>query len=201
MNGLDMFDMFRTGKIPPHMRPQPGDPEDPVSALIKQMMGNAPPPGAGEPDPTAGLASLLGMAQAPGDQEPAAPPPTSTYIWKIVHAIFALSLGLYVLFTEPFSGSRLGRTPLVATINQKQPNVFWVFATVELGLQSARFLLEKGRKESGMVGTVANFLPPPWNSRLRLVGTYSGIWTTLVSDAMVVIWILGVGAWWRGAVV
>ena len=174
--------------------------EDPMMALLQQMMGGVSPGGQGGLDASglpAGFASLLGNQ---GPPKPTTPPPLTSYIWRIVHAIFALSLGVYILATEPFSGSRLGRTPVVS-LGDKQPNMCWIFATVELGLQSARFMLDRGREEPGMLGTISAFLPPVWKARVRLVGTYSGIWTTLVADAMVVIWVLGVGAWWKGAAV
>jgi hypothetical protein len=36
---------------------------------------------------------------------------------------------------------------------------------------------------------------------VRTIGRYSVIYTTVVSDAMVVVFILGATSWWKGAAV
>lgn len=155
------------------------------------------------------LASMLGgMGGMPAPTQPAA---TSTYIWKILHAVFAFTLAFYILYTHPFSGSLAARmSPFASPANplsmtsapssEQTTNLFWVFATAQLLLQSTRFLMEKEQPTTGMLNTVAGFLPPPWGGRLKLAGRYSGIWTTLAADAMVVVFVLGVAAWWRGEV-
>jgi len=47
------------------------------------------------------------------------------------------------------------------------------------------------------MGTLAQVLPQPWAGYLRVVGRYSVIYTTVVADAMVVVFVLGVIAWWK----
>jgi hypothetical protein len=87
-----------------------------------------------------------------------------------------------------------------AGLKNDRVTVFSLFASVELALQSARYLLaDRSAEAAGMVATIAGILPEPWGSRLRLANQYLGIWTTFVGDAMVVIFVLGVGAWWSEA--
>ncbi|MCJ1447696.1 MAG: hypothetical protein MMC23_008207 [Stictis urceolatum] len=206
--------------------PQDGEPD--MMALLRQLMGGpraggAPgdpaqnpfaaiggPGGPGSPDPNAlppALASLLsGMGSAPPPRSPGA---RRAYTWKILHALSAFSLAGYILLTYPFSGtlasrsldtSRYSLTPEGAGGAATGPavGIFWLFATVQLVLQSSRFFLERGEGGEGMLGKVASFLPEVWGERVRVAGRYAGIWTTLVGDAMCVVFVLGVVAWWRG---
>jgi hypothetical protein len=46
---------------------------------------------------------------------------------------------------------------------------------------------------------VAGILPAPYSGYVRTVGRYSVIYSTVVSDAMVVVFVLGATSWWRGA--
>jgi len=109
----------------------------------------------------------------------------------------ALSLGLYLVLSLPFTGTKVGR--ITSNSEAQIQSVFWMFASAELALQSARYFLEKGKQEqSGWIGMAANFLPSPWREYLLLAARYSGIWTTLVGDAFVVIFMLGAWAWWQG---
>ena len=183
--------------------------EDPLSRILQQMMaGGGGPGGAGGIDGLPpGLAAMFGGSA--GAEATQAPSQTDKhgYVWKIVHAVFALALGIYITSMTAFSGSRLSRTTSGFVHGSGNGAVdvgvrfFWVFATAELVLQSSRFFLERGRtSRSGLLGTVAGFLPEPYRGYLGLVGRYSGIWNTVVQDAMVVIFVLGCVAWWRGAV-
>ena len=208
-----------------------GEEEDPMMRILQQMMGGGMPGegggGAGGLPP--GLAAMLGggdpagMGMGGGGAEGGAQQQettTSASLWKIVHALFALMLGIYVISTTPFTGSKLSRTAsAVAGMHagagagageeeniQTQPgvttNFFWLFATAELILQSSRFFIERGKvsQGGGMMGMVAGFLPEPWKGYLALVGRYRGIYTTVVEDAAVVVFVLGLVAWWGGGV-
>lgn len=188
------------------------DANDPIMKMMQQMFspppgtGGAPIPGAagmpgGPPDGLPpGLAAMLGGAAAPGPGNPnPQAPSTSGYIWRIVHAIFSLLLASYVAFVLPFDGSKSERDSPLA----EPKSVFWIFATVELGLQSARYMLEKGGTDglpAGWMRTVVQFLPSPYGNYVKLALRYSGYWTTLVEDAMGVVFVLGAVAWWKGLV-
>ena len=177
-------------------------PDNPIMSLLQQMMGAPPPdPGAGDIGPQPGalppnLASMLDGGM-PAGHRPDQSAVTNAYIWKITHACLALMLTLYILFSFAFTGSQASRLRFTNTSEASSGSIFWPFLAAELGLQAARYLLEGNRQEFGMLGTVAGILPPPWKERLLLGGRYSGMWSTVVQDAMVVVWLLGIVAWWK----
>ena len=199
-NGFDLFSASGQAPIAHGTASQ-----DPMIQMLQQMMGGMSPPGSAVPGGEGGdgsgsppgLASMFGEG---GAMESPQPPSTAAYIWKILHAIFSLFLGIYSLYKHPFNGARADRSPLGSPTDPR-PGLFWVFATAELGLQGARYLLQGAENEGGFVGTISGFLPQPWKGRVKLAGRYSSIWTTMVGDAMVIIWILGLGAWWRGGTI
>ena len=170
--------------------------DDPMMAMLQQMMGGIPGEGAG------GMPSFPGM---PGQAAAAAADPYA-YIWRIVHAVFALSLGLYIAFTTTFTGTLAERQRSALSYNTSSDKLspdsvyfFWIFATAELILQSSRFFLEKGKVQpTGVMATVNQFLPPVWQGYLSLFLRYARIWTTVTADAVACVFILGVCAWARG---
>lgn len=135
------------------------------------------------------------------------------YIWRMLHALYATILGIYLVSHTSFTSSSVRLTAGRSTapppassasgvVESGQPAVsmFWIFATAELVLQGSRFLLEQGkdRSQGGWLQLIGGVLPEPWKGRARLVGQYSGIWNTLAEDAMVVVFMLGIVGWWRG---
>lgn len=188
-----------------------GEEDDPMTKLLSQLVGGMPggenseglPPGLAAMLGAGGLAAggMGGGAQKSMQQD------TYGYMWKIVHAVFALCLGVYVTATSTaFSGSIKRATPgavLEAVPDREGMNLFFVFATVELVLQSSRFFLEKGNNAGqlgGWLGLAAGFLPEPYRGYLMLIGRYARIWGTVVEDAMVIVFVVGCVAWWKGAV-
>jgi hypothetical protein len=179
---------------------------DPMMAMLQQMMG------AGGGDPNAqlppGLAEMMGamggggMPGQPQDQQAA--PSNSAYLWRIVHALFSFGLALYVTLSTTFTGTKAARTASQYPSEHGDSfgqRLFYMFATAEVVLQSSRFFLERGQlPQSGLLGTLSQILPHPYGGYLRVVGRYSVIYTTVVADAMVVVFVLGVMAWWNGAV-
>lgn len=178
--------------------------------MLQQIMGGMS--GAGDQDGGGaagglppGLEALLGaggMAGIPGMGAPQEQGNKNAYLWKIVHAVFALLLGIYVTAkSHAFTGD-ISRGGIDGAGHEGGVNVFWAFATAELVLQSSRFFYEKGQSSQlgGWMGTVGNFLPEPYKSWVRLAGRYSGIWSTIVEDGMVVVFVVGIVAWWKGAV-
>jgi len=175
--------------------------------LLQQMMGGA----TGDPNAQLppGLADMFGAAGAGGPGIPGQPqqqePSSPAYLWRIVHAIFSLSLALYVVLTTPFTGTKSARTASALpteggeTFGQR---LFYLFATVEVVLQSSRYFIEKGQlPPSGIMGTLSQILPMPYAGWIRVAGRYSVIYTTVVADAMVVVFVLGAMAWWKGGIV
>ncbi|TVY31079.1 hypothetical protein LHYA1_G000114 [Lachnellula hyalina] len=170
--------------------------EDPMMKMMQQMMGGGMP-GEGAD----GMPSFPGM---PSMSSPAQQADPYAYIWRIVHAVFALSLGLYIAFTTTFSGTKIERERsglafAESGVSAASVHFFWIFATAEVLLQSSRFMLEKGKtQQAGIVGMVMGFLPEPYKGYLELVMRYSRIWTTVSGDAMACVFVLGVCAWVRG---
>ncbi|TKA69867.1 hypothetical protein B0A49_05546 [Cryomyces minteri] len=172
--------------------------DDPMMRIMQQMLGG----GGGAPGEAGTGAGGLppGLAALFGGQQEQTPQSSSAYLWRVVHALFSLSLAIYVALGSTFNGSKLGRAASVegtdAGIGQR---LFWIFATAELLLQSSRYFMEKGQlPSSGILGTVGRLLPEPYAGYVRVVGRYSVIYTTVVADAMVVVFVLGAMAWWRG---
>jgi hypothetical protein len=76
---------------------------------------------------------------------------------------------------------------------------FYMFATFEIVLQTSRYYIERGQlQESGILSTVGQLLPEPYAGYFRIIGWNSVIYSTVVSDAMVVVFVLGAMSWWRG---
>jgi hypothetical protein len=180
----------------------PGGAEDPMMAMLQQMMGGGGIPGG------AGAAGS-GMPQFPGMMQPgpAAVAEPYAYVWRIVHAVFALGLGLYIALATSFSGTKaereisgLGKSYVGGESGMSLASVhfFWIFATAEVILQTSRFFVEKGRVQQGAVmSMISRFLPEPYKGYLALISRYSRIWTTVSADAMALVFVLGACAWWR----
>jgi len=183
-----------------------------MMAMLQQMMAGG---GGGDPNnpqvPPGMPPGLAQMFAGMGQSEPAPPASSSAYIWRIVHALFSLALALYITLTTSFTGSKLARSQAVESSSWADDegvpaatlaHFFYAFATFEVVLQSSRYFLERGQlPPSGLLGSVAQILPEPYAGYVRVVGRYSVIWRTVVADAMVVVFVLGASAWWRGGIV
>ncbi|CAI4212482.1 unnamed protein product [Parascedosporium putredinis] len=128
-------------------------PSDPFAAMMQQMLAGGGLNGAGNP-----------FAQmAPGMQPaPAQPASKASSIWRILHALFAISLGLYVALSTPFRGTKEERELIVAdAVSEESKRFFWIFASVEAMLLTTRFFVDGGRyTPTGILGMVMGFLPP-----------------------------------------
>jgi hypothetical protein len=188
------------------------DADDPMMKLLQQMMGAAGGAAGGAPGAAGGMMggmpSFPGMPGMPGmhgqAQEAATAADPYAYLWRIVHAVFALGLGLYIALTAEFTGTKFARdlsavrSAGVGSDQQQSVRFFYIFATVEIILQTSRYFLEKGVVQpGGILGTVMGFLPQPWKGYLNVGLRYGRIWTTASTDAMVCIFVLGVCCWWR----
>jgi len=175
--------------------------------MLQQMMGSM---GEGP----GGMPSFPGMPNMPG--QPASESGSSdphAYLWRIIHAVFALGLGLYIALTTTFTGTKIERersalgftavgsdSSVSMSTSSASVHFFWIFATVELILQSSRFFMEKGRvQQGGVMGMIMGFLPEPYAGYLALLSRYSRIWTTTSGDGMVCVFVLGVCAWLRAS--
>jgi hypothetical protein len=180
---------------------QSSGPDDPMMRILQQMIGNTTDSGVNEGNQLPpGLADLFSAAQQ--DQQQTVPSSNTAALWRIAHAICSFALAVYVVITSSFTGSKVARSvPKVREEDGFASRLFLYFATVELVLQTSRYFVEKGQlPRSGLMGALSRLLPEPYAGYVRLIGRYSVIWTTLVADAMVVVFVLGVVAWWKGMV-
>lgn len=208
------FEGNQSGPVPQGQGPDAS--QDPMMAMLQQMMGGAggipgmpggPGQQGGPPDGLPpGLANMFSAMQGGAAAEPS-PNQSSAWIWKLVHSLFSLALSIYIVLQTPFTGSKLSRDSLHdddwtihRTPTQNFAYFFYLFATFEVVMQSSRYFIEKGQLQgSGILSTVAGILPPPYGGYVRTIGRYSVIWSTVVSDAMVVVFVLGATSWWKGA--
>ena len=168
--------------------------DDTMARMMQQMLGGPDSQGANEmAGEVSKLAGLFG--QAPEEQES---PGSADYMWRIVHAIFSILLGLYAVSFFAFTGTELSRKTYLED-SGAGPRLFGIFATAEVVLQSMRFYMDRGRlPASSMLSKIAQFLPDPYAGYVRVLRRYSVIYTTIASDAFVIVFVLGVMAWWRG---
>lgn len=180
--------------------------------MMQQMMGGAglggDGAGAGAPQLPAALQAMLGGAgggAAAGPQQAAQTTATNstTYVWKLVHAIFAFILATYIALTSTFNGTKLARSQSVYSDEAGYglgPRLFIIFTSAELVLQSTRYFMERGQLQGGgMLAKIANsgFLPQQYANYVRILGRYLTIAQTIFSDAMVIVFVFGCLAWWN----
>ncbi|CCG80593.1 Predicted protein [Taphrina deformans PYCC 5710] len=187
-----------------------GDPMVNPFAMLQKMQQSADAGGSGSAeefgDPLAMMNQMMGsMGGFPPQQNKDGSPGQSTprpqksdattRLWRVIH--FA-SMILILLFLERPSlpiisaTDSIGKTVFRA---QGQP-IFWWFITVELVLQSTRLLLYGPTPQNSIVSQVAQFLPPPYSGYVLLLTRYTSIFTTLRDDFWVLLFGLGVRAWW-----
>ncbi|KAK3704181.1 hypothetical protein LTR37_014021 [Vermiconidia calcicola] len=184
--------------------------DDPMVKMMQQMVGlmggNPQDPNAKPPDIPPLMKAMMGGGGQASKEE--APPATgSAYLWRIVHAVFAFLLATYLALTSTFNGTKLGRSQSVYTQDSGYglgQRLFLIFCTAELLLQSSRYFMEKGQLQgNGIMAKVANsgFVPEPWAGYVRIAGRYVGIAQTIIADAMVIVFVFGMLAWWQGMAV
>ncbi|KAF9173490.1 hypothetical protein BGX20_003069 [Mortierella sp. AD010] len=121
--------------------------------------------------------------------------------WKLLHFLMSTLLGFAVVYKEYGRQGDLGRfdalamdKPVPYGAYQVAPiPVFWYFITMELMLQSARMALHGvTASPSSTLATIAGFLPPPFSDAIRVFMRYRLIWSSMVNDLSVVVFIIGV---------
>lgn len=183
------------------------DPEDPMMKMLQQMLGGGAG-GAGGQNPFAQFAAMNG--QQPPQQQPQQATVESdmyTAVWRALHFVLAIGLGLYVALLTGFAGTKVERErgAFAATTAAEEDEVaarkqyfFWTFATAETILLTSRFLLDRNRAPSGTLNMIMGFLPDKWwKAYLGTALRYSHIFTTVRSDILVCCFVLGITSWWR----
>lgn len=174
--------------------PQPPNPQaDPLAALMTQFL-----PGAGAQGSSPFPMPPGPPGTSPFGQVPATAQPAPSSIWRILHALFALSLGLYVALTTPFAGTLAEREATPAPAPPQNLNFFYIFASAEAILLTTRFMIDGGKYvPSGLLGAVLGFLPAQTAGYVRVVLRYGQIFATVRSDLLVCVFVLGVAGLWR----
>lgn len=160
---------------------------DPMMAMLQQMMS-----GAGTAPSFPGLPPM-GL---PEQQNSAANPDHYAYIWRIIHAIFAIGLGLYIVTTLEFNGTKLARE--MSALNNIGREASYLFLTFEAVLQGTRFLTSASRQPpSGIIGIILPFLPTAWSATIQWATRYLAVLSTMSADLFLVVFIIGVSIWLR----
>jgi GET complex subunit GET2 len=208
----------------PPMPGMEGMQDDPMVRMLSQMMGGGMPGGAGAPggpgggNPFAGtpLDSLFSSVRAGGGPQGAqaqqaqqgASVDGTANLWRILHALFAVGLGLYVALSTTFTGTLTEREHSTITargaghdsdaIDRTRAYFFYVFTSVEAILLTTRYFVDKSRPPpSGIAWTVAGFLPGSLGGYARHALRYAQILSTIRTDALVCVFVLGVCSWLR----
>ncbi|BCS24548.1 uncharacterized protein APUU_40992S [Aspergillus puulaauensis] len=168
-----------------------GEEEDPTLKLLNSLMGGMPgaaqganPGGdAGGDAPGGippGLASSLGlppwMADVLGSatQPPSEEQKKATLTWKVLHILFSVVLGVYIVFLASSSVATYGKQPPPPATAR---NPFLFFTTGELVLSGARIIMKNG-------GPPGPFL-------------YIQLLRDFIRDGSIVLFLFGMGSWWN----
>ncbi|KIW49885.1 hypothetical protein PV05_11523 [Exophiala xenobiotica] len=172
------------------------EPEDPMFKMLQAMMGGMDgaydpnvPGGGGmgsgsgiSPDDISKMTGvpsfltnmLMGGQKAPPTQAEA----QATRLWKVLHVIFAVMAGLYLVFCIKKATEAFGENPPAPATFQ---NPFIVFATGELLVQGSRVLSSGHSGKSGI---------SLWIQMLR----------EIIGDGAIVVFMLGIACWWKGSI-
>ncbi|GAP83728.1 putative sad1 interacting factor 1 protein [Rosellinia necatrix] len=181
--------------------------QDPAMQLLQKMMAGGMPDGADGSNPFAGmgLEGLLGAAGGSNTTQPGqqVEQGKNLNLWRILHAIFALGLGIYVTLSTTFTGTKIERdtddlrsTGVLGAQNLEQARAwfFYVFTSVEAVLLTSRYMVEReaGFTPTGWAWTITGMLPNRMKNYSRHALRYSQIFTTVRNDALFCIFVMGV---------
>ncbi|KAI8381029.1 uncharacterized protein BYT42DRAFT_530656 [Radiomyces spectabilis] len=144
-------------------------------------------------------AFLSNMQQQQQQQQTVAD--TSKKYWQLLHLIAMIWLGCYAVYME---WTKVG-IERFASLLWTNPNemghlayadvhvpLFWYFVTVELLLQTGRMVYQKGTMAStSTLGALAAQLPSPFGNIVTVALRYRLIWSCLVQDCCILVFIIG----------
>ncbi|ORZ12971.1 hypothetical protein BCR41DRAFT_355986 [Lobosporangium transversale] len=177
---------------PPNIPDYDADPDDSIGAPPAYIPSN--------PFLNSPFASAQHQALTPGFTVITPQVDHSARWWKLLHFVLSVLLGFGIVYREYSRNGDLSRfealaveKPLPYGAYQVDPiPVFWYFITMELILQSTRMVLHGvTASPSSTLGTIAGFLPPPFSDMIRVFMRYRLIWTSMVNDLSVVVFIVG----------
>lgn len=211
------FDRPATGGAGNPSSPMPGTSGggDPMMEMLQKMMGGGLPGGLpGGADAAnllagTGLESFLGAAGGPGQpqqqqQQQQTEQSKAGNLWRILHAIFALGLGIYVALSTTYTGTKVERdaddlqsTGMLGAQNLEEARAwfFHIFMSVEAVLLTSRYMVERsatGFAQPDWKWTVTGFLPDPFKRYSRHILRYAQLFTTVRNDALFCVFVMGV---------
>ncbi|KAI0112264.1 hypothetical protein GGR51DRAFT_508663 [Nemania sp. FL0031] len=206
------FDPAGSGTPPPRtgmegMPGMEGMDQDPMMQMLQKMMAGGIPGAAGGSNPLAGMGldGLFGGAGGPSpmQQGQQVEQNKTANLWRILHAIFALGLGIYVALSTTFTGTKVERdaddlqsTGVLGAQNLDQARAwfFYVFTSVETVLLTSRYMMERsaGFTPSGWTWSITGVLPDPFRGYARHALRYGQIFTTVRNDALFCVFVMGV---------
>ncbi|CAO3701523.1 unnamed protein product [Rhizopus microsporus] len=115
----------------------------------------------------------------------------SVKYWNLVRLFLMTLLGLFIAYKER---SVMGRDQFASLLHQNTiyspyTSLFWYFALVELTLQTAQMMYHKGSIPN--TPFFVTMLPPPLNQIVTLFLRYKLIWSCLVQDISVLVFVIG----------
>lgn len=183
----------------------PGMEEDPIMKMMSQMMSSGSIPGFGGADGASNPFANMNMPQQQAAVQ--LPKDSSVSLWRLIHALVALGLGLFFVLTTNFSGSKIERERTALAFEQevddeaqRRKNLFfWAFATAEVLLLSTKFFLDKrSTNATGFVATAISFLPQPYRGYIEVGQRYFQIIAAVRTDILTCVFVLGAVSWWLG---
>ena len=160
--------------------------EDPMMKMLNSILGGGDPnnPTAGLPFSPEDIKKATGLPSFVTDMifgsQKAPPTPAqeqSTRIWTMIHYLFSILAGLYVVRMVSYSVQEFGTNPPAPPTFQ---NPFLLFVMGELLVQGTRIVAVD---RAGPKGAWA------WWQILKNVGR----------DGSIVVFMLGIATWWRGS--
>ncbi|KAI8329832.1 hypothetical protein BC941DRAFT_442016 [Chlamydoabsidia padenii] len=187
-------------------------PLDPFSMFNNTSLATGNPPqdlndlfaagGGGFPFNPALLASMTGGGPTDASTAPmqqVADP--SVKYWNVIHLVSMMLLGIYGVYMEWTTAGmdRLAKllrpdASEIYTLTHSGAYVplFWYFATIELCLQSARLFYQQGTMPTNStLGMIATQLPFPLNTMITVLLRYRLIWSCLVQDCCILVFVVG----------
>ncbi|KAK9583230.1 hypothetical protein V6Z92_007385 [Aspergillus fumigatus] len=160
--------------------------EDPTMKLLNSLMAGGMPgldQGAGGPGVSqAELASALGLPPFVSSMLAAATRPKTDeekreiWMWKVLHVLFSVVIGVYFLVAISASVATYGSQPPPPATAR---NPFVLFTTGEMVLSGARIMLRS--RGGGLAGP----------------GLWIQLFSDVIQDGSIVLFLLGMSAWWH----
>ncbi|KAL2131972.1 hypothetical protein VTI74DRAFT_4399 [Chaetomium olivicolor] len=154
----------------------PGMEDDPMMKMMMQLLGGNAASGS---NPFA-ASHTQQQQQHQQQQQPPLLPNRYASLWRLLHTLVALALGLYIALCTPFTGTKLSRDRAAAVAAGHLPvtddenaspnepsvgqghgseaakNFFWAFATAEALLLTTRYFMDRGRSRLGGLAAGGN---------------------------------------------